>query len=93
MRRWPSGSYPGCVSSTDDFYMMDHGLTVMDTSLEVLNPNVYNRISEDPKQPRTGGRCTAMQIDRLPRFLHVMAVNRVAKTGPAAASRHDFDSV
>ncbi|CAJ1359163.1 unnamed protein product [Effrenium voratum] len=62
-------SYPGCVSSTDDFYMMDNGLTVMDTSLEVLNPKVYDRIPEDPDQPR------------LPRFLHVMAVNRVAKTG------------
>ena len=55
------------MSSTDDFYMMDHGLTVMDTSLEVLNPKVYDRISEDPKQVR------------LPRFLHVMAVNRVAQ--------------
>ncbi|CAK8997095.1 unnamed protein product [Durusdinium trenchii] len=62
-------SYPGCVSSTDDFYMTDNGLTIMDTSLEVLNPRVYDRISEDPKRPR------------LPRFLHVMATNRVAKTG------------
>ncbi|CAE7528575.1 plbC [Symbiodinium natans] len=62
-------SYPGCVSSTDDFYMMDNGLAVMDTTLEVLNPKLYSRVMDDPKRPR------------LPKFLHVMAVNRVAKTG------------
>ncbi|CAE7314589.1 PLBD2 [Symbiodinium microadriaticum] len=62
-------SYPGCVSSTDDFYMMDNGLAVMDTTLEVLNPKLYSRVMDDPDRPR------------LPKFLHVMAVNRVAKTG------------
>eukprot|EP00439_Symbiodinium_sp_Y106_P070018 s3852_g12.t1 len=62
-------SYPGCVSSTDDFYMMDNGLAVMDTTLEVLNPKLYSRVMDDPGKPR------------LPKFLHVMAVNRVAKTG------------
>ena len=62
-------SYPGCVSSTDDFYMMDNGLAVMDTTLEVLNPKLYSRVMDDPGRPR------------LPKFLHVMAVNRVAKTG------------
>ena len=64
-----SVSYPGCVSSTDDFYMMDNGLAVMDTTLEVLNPKLYSRVMDDPGRPR------------LPKFLHVMAVNRVAKTG------------
>ncbi|OLP85098.1 putative phospholipase B-like 2 [Symbiodinium microadriaticum] len=62
-------SYPGCVSSTDDFYMMDNGLAVMDTTLEVLNQKLYSRVMDDPDRPR------------LPKFLHVMAVNRVAKTG------------
>jgi len=74
-------SYPGCVSSTDDFYMMDSGLTVMDTSLEVLNPKVYDRISDDPQRPR------------LPRFLHVMAVNRVAKTGTQWTSMLSSESL
>eukprot|EP00435_Cladocopium_sp_Y103_P000576 s1152_g1.t1 len=74
-------SYPGCVSSTDDFYMLDSGLTVMDTTLEVLNPKVYDRISEDPHRPR------------LPRFLHVMAVNRVAKTGTQWTSMLSSESL
>eukprot|EP00931_Biecheleriopsis_adriatica_P020087 TRINITY_DN13518_c0_g1_i1.p1 TRINITY_DN13518_c0_g1~~TRINITY_DN13518_c0_g1_i1.p1 ORF type:complete len:665 (+),score=154.27 TRINITY_DN13518_c0_g1_i1:51-2045(+) len=63
-------SYPGCVSSTDDFYMMDNGLTVMDTTLELLNTELYDRIPEFPNNPR------------IPKFMHVMSVNRVAKTGP-----------
>ena len=30
-------SYPGVISSTDDYYVMDSGLVVVDTSLEILN--------------------------------------------------------
>lgn len=63
-------SYPGCVSSTDSFYEMDNGLTVLDTSLEILNPQVYMRVPEFPSNPHYPG------------FMHVMAVNRLAKTGP-----------
>eukprot|EP00392_Amoebophrya_sp_AT5.2_P002423 g2428.t1 len=58
-------SYPGCVSSTDEFYLLSSGLVVGDTSLEVLNAELYNRIPDTPK---------------LPMFLHVMAANRMART-------------
>ncbi|CAD7925683.1 unnamed protein product [Amoebophrya sp. A25] len=58
-------SYPGCVSSTDEFYLLSRGMVVADTSLEILNSEVYNRIPEGPK---------------LPNFLHVMAANRMART-------------
>jgi hypothetical protein len=64
-------SYPGCVSSTDDFYEMDNGLVVMDTSIEVLNPRVYDRVADFPENPK------------VPRFLNVMATNRITKSGPA----------
>jgi hypothetical protein len=62
-------SYPGCVSSTDDFYLMDSGLAVMDTSLEILNPVLYNRVQEFPANKH------------IPNFMHVMVVNRLARTG------------
>lgn len=67
-------SYPGCVSSTDDFYMMNSGLTVMDTSLEILNAAAYNRVAEFPTN------------SHIPNFMRVMVANRIAKTGPHWAS-------
>lgn len=48
---------------------MDSGLAVMDTSLEVLNPRLYDRVREFPANPK------------VPNFMHVMATNRMAKTG------------
>mmetsp|Transcript_29584 Transcript_29584/g.78289 ORF Transcript_29584/g.78289 Transcript_29584/m.78289 type:complete len:654 (-) Transcript_29584:19-1980(-) len=62
-------SYPGCVSSTDDFYMLNSGLVVMDTSLEILNPRQYWRVAEFPANPHA------------PNFMHIMATNRMAGTG------------
>eukprot|EP00441_Pelagodinium_beii_P031968 CAMPEP_0197627302 /NCGR_PEP_ID=MMETSP1338-20131121/5947_1 /TAXON_ID=43686 ORGANISM="Pelagodinium beii, Strain RCC1491" /NCGR_SAMPLE_ID=MMETSP1338 /ASSEMBLY_ACC=CAM_ASM_000754 /LENGTH=629 /DNA_ID=CAMNT_0043197989 /DNA_START=45 /DNA_END=1931 /DNA_ORIENTATION=- len=62
-------SYPGCVTSTDDFYALQRGLVVMDTSLEILNPQLYDRVPEFPKNPR------------IPKFMHVMSINRLAKSG------------
>jgi hypothetical protein len=61
-------SYPGCVSSTDDFYIMDSGLSVMDTSLEILNPVIYNRVAEFPANKH------------IPNFMQVMVVNRLARS-------------
>eukprot|EP00747_Dinoflagellata_sp_TGD_P131109 gnl/TRDRNA2_/TRDRNA2_174929_c0_seq8.p1 gnl/TRDRNA2_/TRDRNA2_174929_c0~~gnl/TRDRNA2_/TRDRNA2_174929_c0_seq8.p1 ORF type:complete len:686 (+),score=115.78 gnl/TRDRNA2_/TRDRNA2_174929_c0_seq8:111-2168(+) len=63
-------SYPGCVSSTDNFYIMDSGLTVMDTSLEILNPKLFDLIPEFPNNPH------------IPTFMHVMSCNRMARTAP-----------
>jgi len=62
-------SYPGCISSTDNFYLLDTGLVVMDTSLEVLNPNLYELLAESPAS------------SNVPDFMHLMAVNRLARTG------------
>mmetsp|Transcript_63301 Transcript_63301/g.181596 ORF Transcript_63301/g.181596 Transcript_63301/m.181596 type:complete len:746 (-) Transcript_63301:60-2297(-) len=61
-------SYPGCVGSTDNFYMMDSGIVAVDTSLEVLNVKVYDRISDFRASPYT------------PNFMHVVIVNRLAHT-------------
>lgn len=62
-------SYPGCVSSTDDFYMLSSGLAILNTNLEILNPTLYDRVPEFPAN------------SHLPNFLHIMTVNRMARTG------------
>merc|ERR1719421_2164020 len=61
-------SYPGCVSSTDDFYMLSSGLAVMDTSLEVLNPEVYKQVPQFPNNPH------------IPNFMEIQILNRMART-------------
>jgi hypothetical protein len=63
-------SYPGCISSTDNWYIMDSGLVVADTSMEILNPTLYDRVMEFPSN------------SHLPDFMHVMVVNRMSLTGP-----------
>jgi len=60
-------SYPGCVSSTDNFFMLDNGLVIMDTSLEILNTRLYDRVAEFPANPH------------IPTWAHVMMVNRMAQ--------------
>eukprot|EP00929_Paragymnodinium_shiwhaense_P051928 TRINITY_DN26055_c0_g1_i1.p1 TRINITY_DN26055_c0_g1~~TRINITY_DN26055_c0_g1_i1.p1 ORF type:complete len:652 (-),score=94.09 TRINITY_DN26055_c0_g1_i1:169-2124(-) len=63
-------SYPGAVSSTDDYYVMDSGLTVTDTSIEILDRAAWSRMPQFPASPY------------IPAFAHVMAVNRLARDGP-----------
>jgi len=63
-------SYPGCISSTDDFYELDSGLVVMDTSLEILNTDMYNRVADFPANAH------------VPDFMHVMTANRMASSAP-----------
>merc|ERR1719375_475436 len=60
-------SYPGCVSSTDNSFMLDNGLVIMDTSLEILNTRIYDRIAEFPNNPH------------IPTWAHVQMVNRMAQ--------------
>jgi hypothetical protein len=62
-------SYPGVISSTDDYYVMDSGLSVTDTSLEILNPFVWDKVEDFPSKPH------------IPNFVHIMICNRLAKSG------------
>jgi len=62
-------SYPGCISSTDDYYVMSSGLTVMDTSIEILNPFIWDKVQDFPGKAH------------IPNFMHIMITNRLAKNG------------
>jgi hypothetical protein len=42
-------SYPGCLSSTDDFYITNNKLMVTETTLEVIDINLYNSVKEEDK--------------------------------------------
>lgn len=60
-------SYPGCLSSTDDFYLTNHKLLIMETTLEVIDIKLYNSV-KSPEQ-------------YIPNFMRVMAATRFSKTG------------
>jgi len=42
-------SYPGVISSTDDYYIINKKFVVMETTLEILNEQVYNKILDADK--------------------------------------------
>lgn len=37
-------SYPGVISSTDDYYIINQKMVVMETTLEILNEDVYDQV-------------------------------------------------
>lgn len=59
-------SYPGFISSTDDFYQMDSGLVVIETTLNILNDQLYTHVSSES---------TVMA------WVRTMVACRLAKTG------------
>jgi len=62
-------SYPGTISSIDNFYVLSSGLQVMDVSIEILNPFVWDKVEDFPTKPH------------VPNFVHLMITNRMAVNG------------
>jgi len=69
-------SYPGALSSNDDFYVMNSGLVVLDTSLPQLTLNPYDDIKNGPL------------AGDIPTWMHVMISNRLSKRGGDWASMY-----
>jgi len=60
-------SYPGCLSSTDDFYMLNSKLIVTETTLEILNEELYKKVAK---------------VDSyIPDFMRIVSSNRLSKSG------------
>jgi len=57
-------SYPGTISSTDDFYVINGQLVVLETTLEILNENAYSLVAKDDRY--------------IPDFMRIMINNRLA---------------
>ena len=69
-------SYPGCISSPDSFYVMDSGLVVVDTSVELLDNELFDEVRDFP------------DYQHIPDFIHVMATNRIARNGAQWAQQY-----
>jgi len=60
-------SYPGVAGSTDDYYLMDTGLVVTETTISMLTDEPYDKLDD--------------KADSVPDFMRIMLANRLAKTG------------
>jgi hypothetical protein len=63
-------SYPGAISSMDDYYQLSSGLVVIDTTLEILDPFIWDFVIDR----QISGVMT------IPNFMHIMVANKMAKT-------------
>ena len=60
-------SYPGAISSTDDFYITHNNLLITETTLQVIDINLYHKHIKPVEE-------------YIPNFMRVMAASRSAKT-------------
>jgi len=74
-RRVATSSYPGVVGSTDNFFLTDSGLGIMETSLIILDPSAWNYVEDFDARPS------------VPNFAHILAVTRLATGGADWAER------
>eukprot|EP00927_Polykrikos_kofoidii_P059848 TRINITY_DN5496_c0_g2_i1.p1 TRINITY_DN5496_c0_g2~~TRINITY_DN5496_c0_g2_i1.p1 ORF type:complete len:685 (-),score=106.20 TRINITY_DN5496_c0_g2_i1:200-2254(-) len=66
-RRMTFSSYPGVVGSTDDYYIMDSGLVVTETTVSMLSDESYDKLDDS--------------VTNIPDFMRIMMANRLAVSG------------
>jgi hypothetical protein len=65
VRRMGFSSYPGVAGSTDDYYLLDSGIVITETTISMLTDEPYDKIDTRPS---------------VPDFMRIMISNRLAKT-------------
>ena len=61
-------SYPGTLTSTDDFYMLNSKITILETTLEILDRELYMKASVSAN-------------GHVPNYIRISVANRIANTG------------
>jgi len=59
-------SYPGCLSSTDDFYITNNNIVITETTLEVIDINHYKHVKPSNTY--------------IPNYMRVLSASRFAKS-------------
>jgi hypothetical protein len=67
VRRMGFSSYPGVAGSTDDYYLLDSGLVVTETTVSMLTDEAYDKLDDSGS--------------KVPDFMRIMLANRLAKSG------------
>ncbi len=65
-------SYPGCISSTDDYYITDKKLMITETTLDVIDMNGYKRVKNSDSY--------------IPNFMRINAASLFSNSGVNFAS-------
>lgn len=66
-RKMGFSSYPGVAGSTDDYYLMDTGLVVTETTISMLSDEPYDKLDDNGTF--------------IPDYMRIMIANRLAKSG------------
>jgi hypothetical protein len=66
-QRMSFSSYPGVMGSTDDYYIMDTGLVVTETTVSMLSDEAFDKLDDNGTS--------------VPDYMRIMLASRLARTG------------